>query len=220
MVALPALYVDVDDPSAEALARLQTCTLPPSCITFTGGGYHAYWWLDAPAADLSHAGRTLRALARHLGGDTLSVAQSLRLPQTINTKPDRGGLCHVIQMNDQRHSLGAFDALAGLDWQRQGREISRTTVLTALTKRLNSTLMQIVADRLVSMGYSGRGDWLSGPCLYPARHQHSDVHHSFGFNVRSGYGNCFRCGSILLKDICAAIGIGPHDYGGLYISSV
>lgn len=130
MVALPALYVDVDDPSAEALARLQTCILPPSCITFTGGGYHAYWWLDEPAAELSHAGRALRALARHLGGDTLSVAQSLRLPQTINTKPDRGGLCHVIQMNDQHCSLGAFDALtpdhAG---QPQQREQLHTTVI-------------------------------------------------------------------------------------------
>ena len=222
VVALPALYVDVDDPSAEALARLQTCTLPPSCITFTGGGYHAYWWLDAPTADLSRAGRALRALARHLGGDTLSVAQSLRLPQTINTKSDRGGLCHVIQMNDRRCSLGAFDALppdhAGQPQQRE--KPYTTTPATARASRLNSTLVQIVADRLVSMGYSGRGDWLSGPCLHPARHRHGDTHPSFGFNTRTGYGNCFVCGSMLLQDICAAIGIRPHDYGGLYISSV
>jgi hypothetical protein len=67
----------------------------------------------------------------------------------------------------------------------------------------------------VGMGYSGRGDWLSGPCLYPARHQHGDVHPSFGFNIRSGYGNCYVCGSILLKDICTELGIRPADYGGL-----
>lgn len=125
----------------------------------------------------------------------------------------------MIQMNDQRYSLKTFDTLAGLVWQRPDREISPTTVLTAQANRLNPALVQVIADRLVSMGYSGHGDWLSGPCLYPARHRHDDAHPSFGFNVVSGYGNCFRCGSILLKDICTEIGIHPIDYGGLYVNA-
>jgi hypothetical protein len=74
-----------------------------------------------------------------------------------------------------------------------------------------------VNDQLTRLGYIQQGDWLSGPCLHPAQHQHDDVHHSFGFNVRSGYGNCFRCGSILLKDICNTLGIQPADYGGLFV---
>jgi hypothetical protein len=74
-----------------------------------------------------------------------------------------------------------------------------------------------VSDQLSSLGYIQQGDWLSGPCLHPAQHQHGDVHPSFGFNVQSGYGNCFRCGSILLKDICHTLGIQPADYGGLFV---
>ena len=38
VVALPALFVDVDDPSIEALTLLQCATPPPSCIVASGGG--------------------------------------------------------------------------------------------------------------------------------------------------------------------------------------
>ena len=55
--------------------------------------------------------------------------------------------------------------------------------------------------------YKQKGDWLNGPCIYPEKHSHSDNRNSFGFNVRSGYGNCFRCGSILAKNIAARVGI-------------
>ena len=214
VVALPALFVDVDDPSAAALSRLNGCILPPSCLVDSGGGgFHAYWWLDTPATDLSRAGRALRALARHVGGDALSVAQSLRLPQSRNTKPARGGLCRVIHLNDRHYPLDAFDTLAGMDdLQSQAHHKPYTTP----ARRLNLALVLAVADRLAHMGYSGRGDWLSGPCLFPARHRHDDTHPSFGFNIRSGYGNCFVCGSILLKEICVALGIAPVDTGGFY----
>ncbi len=55
VVALPALFVDVDDTSLETLARLQYAQLKPSCIVSSGGGYHAYWWLNEPTADLETA---------------------------------------------------------------------------------------------------------------------------------------------------------------------
>jgi hypothetical protein len=73
-----------------------------------------------------------------------------------------------------------------------------------------------VSDQLARLGYVQQGDWLSGPCLHPAQHQHDDVHHSFGFNTCSGYGNCFRCGSMLLKDICTELAIDVDEYGGLF----
>ena len=89
VVALPALFVDVDNPSSDTLERLQSASPAPSCIVHSGGGYHAYWWLDTPTADLELARRLLRGLAAALHGDTLSVAQSLRVPSTVNTKPAR-----------------------------------------------------------------------------------------------------------------------------------
>ncbi|HLU11979.1 MAG TPA: hypothetical protein VK003_20050 [Oceanobacillus sp.] len=77
VVALPALFVDVDDPSSSALERLRSTSPAPSCIVYSGGGYHAYWWLGEPATDLELARRLLRGLAAALHGDMLSVAQSL-----------------------------------------------------------------------------------------------------------------------------------------------
>jgi hypothetical protein len=35
------------------------------------------------------------------------------------------------------------------------------------------------------------------------------------FNTRSGYGFCHVCGTLLLKDVCAALNIRPSDYGGI-----
>jgi hypothetical protein len=68
-------------------------------------------------------------------------------------------------------------------------------------------LVTHIVNVLCTRGYRQKGDWLNGPCIYPARHAHSDSKTSFGFNARTGYGNCFRCGSMLAKDVARTIGI-------------
>ena len=55
------------------------------------------------------------------------------------------------------------------------------------------------------------------PYLHPEWHAHADQHPSFGFNVRSGYGNCYVCGSILLKDICDTLNIHTAAYGSIFV---
>ena len=115
LLALPALFVDVDDPSPDTLRRLQAIQPEPSCITFTGGGFHAYWWLDEPLADMQLARQLLRGLQREAGGDLLSVAQSLRLVGTRNTKPDRqGALCRIVELQPRYYPLSAFEPLLPL----------------------------------------------------------------------------------------------------------
>ena len=84
-----------------------------------------------------------------------------------------------------------------------------------VTAVLNPDLMGRVEDILKRSNYRLAGDWLKGPCLFPHRHRHADEHPSFGFNYRTGYGHCFRCGSILLKDICQQLQLDPRLYGGL-----
>lgn len=208
IVALPALFVDVDDPSPDTLAKPRALRPTPSCITFTGGGFHAYWWLDAPLADLGLARCLLRALGRTAGGDHLSVAQSLRLPGSRNTKSQRGNaLCRIIELHDTPYPVAAFDYLLPRQTAPQVAQAPRKTPVQASDGRLNPALLDAVTGRLLDRGYTRQGDWLSGPCLYPARHHHDDAHPSFGFNTRTGYGHCFRCGSILLKDMCAVLGI-------------
>jgi hypothetical protein len=218
LVALPAVFVDLDDPSSDALRRLRGLRPAPSCITFTGGGFHAYWWLDEPLKDMGLARSILHGLGRAVHGDPMSPVQCLRLPGSLNTKPHReNALCQIIALTDHNHPIATFRHLQSRRMHRGMRRTARLAAAHHSRDTRNPALLQAVTDRLTGMGYVRRGDWLSGPCMYPAHHQHGDVHHSFGFNMVSGYGNCFRCGSILLKDICNTLGIQPADHGGLSV---
>lgn len=109
VVALPAFYTDVDDPTDTTLVKLRRARLPPSVIVHSGGGYHAYWLLDEPTSDLNTARQVLQGLARTFGGDGLSSAQSLRLPGTVNCKPERSGaLCRLVETSDRHYRLSDF----------------------------------------------------------------------------------------------------------------
>lgn len=100
---LPALYVDIDDPSEDAMWRIyELC--PPSMIVNTGGGWHGYWILVEPLeiddTNRHEIKRTLKGMAVACGGDTkvAELARVLRMPGTVNTKPDRGGVvAHVVE---------------------------------------------------------------------------------------------------------------------------
>lgn len=207
IVALPALFVDVDDPSSDALQRLQAASPAPSCIVHSGGGYHAYWWLDEPTVDFELARRLLRGLAAALGGDPLSVAQSLRVPSTVNTKPSRHhACCHFIELHQWRYALDDFNAFLPAARQCEVRYASHQSSPYIP----NPDLVAQVAKALLVRGCKRRGDWLNGACPFPERHKHDDQHPSFGFNTHTGYGFCHVCGTLLLKDLCPALGIQPH----------
>jgi hypothetical protein len=205
VIALPALFVDVDDPSLNALTRLQCADPAPSCITFSGGGYHAYWWLDHPTTDLQMARQGLRGLAAALHGDSLSIAQSLRVPLSRNTKPSRGNaLCEVLELHERRYPLEVFTAYLPRTAVMQRKPSARPPQTPFMP---NANLVGRITDALTACGCKRRGDWLNGACPFPERHKHGDRHPSFGFNTRTGYGFCHVCGTLLLKDLCAAFDI-------------
>lgn len=85
---------------------------------------------------------------------------------------------------------------------------------------LNPDLVAAVAAHLRDMGYRSNGPWLNGPCPYPERHAHRDDRPSFGFHTSSGYGWCFVCGSIRLKELAPRLGLKPLAYGGLVARSL
>jgi len=214
VVALPALFVDVDNPSSETLARLQCAQPSPSCIVSSGGGYHAYWWLDEPTVDLETARQLLRGLATALHGDSLSVAQSLRVPSTINTKPQRyQAMCHLIDLNERRYHLSDFISL--LPVSTSSNRVERQPSVPAGPYIPNIDLVARVTEELIRRGCKLRGDWLNGTCPFPERHKHDDQHPSFGFNTRSAYGFCHVCGTLLLKDVCTALNVRPSDYNSM-----
>jgi hypothetical protein len=204
VVALPALFVDVDELSLEALTRLRSFSPSPSCIVASGGGYHAYWWLDEPTSDLTTARLLLHGLATALDGDRLSVAQSLRVVGSVNTKPSRNGLlCRLVALHERRYRINDFTAYLPHPTPRATQQrIQSTTPYTP-----SPDLIARVTHALMQRGGKQRGDWVNGACPFPEHHKHGDRQPSFGFNTRSGYGFCHVCGSLLLKELCPALGI-------------
>jgi hypothetical protein len=196
VIALPALFADIDDPSADTLMRVHQFNARPSCIVHSGGGYHAYWWLEQPTRELDKARRTLHALAINLDGDHMSIAQSLRLVGSINTKPARNGaICRIVELGEQRYTLEHFAGLLP----------SLPSPQKPVPHEQIADLTAAVAHIFSLQGYTRRGDWLNGPCPYAGRHKNGDQHPSFGFNTRTGYGFCHVCGSMLLKDLYPAV---------------
>lgn len=78
------LHADIDDP--DGLDRLLNFKIKPTAIVFSGGGYNAYWKLNAPIADQEMAEGINRWLVEQLDGDSAAtdVSRILRVPFTIN----------------------------------------------------------------------------------------------------------------------------------------
>jgi hypothetical protein len=147
-------------------------------------------------------------LATALHGDHLSVAQSLRLPSTINPKPQREGAgCRLLNLSERRYRLQDFAAFLSRSTLRPPSH--RTAFTTPYVP--SAELIAHVTQALIRRGGKVRGDWVNGACPFPERHQHRDQHPSFGFNTRTGYGFCHVCGTLLLKDLCAALDLHPSN---------
>ncbi len=120
---VPALWVDIDcdgDPYQrdQNLTRLRDFDPVPSFIIDSGGGWHGYWLLEEPFHIQSETDRQkiagiLRGLFSALGGDpeyVKTVAGIMRLPDSVNTKPERGDVVvTVIESHPEpRYALATF----------------------------------------------------------------------------------------------------------------
>jgi len=127
VASAPALWVDIDcdddpDQRAAALEKLHIFDQKPSILLDSGGGWHVYWLLDSSYTlendeDRQHIAHILHGLSAALGGDTdyvKSVASLMRLPESANTKPERGGVVAAIAEfhPERRYPLAAFEWLA------------------------------------------------------------------------------------------------------------
>ena len=96
---VPALWIDIDSADPRDLEKLKAFDPAPSFIISSGGGWHGYWLLEQPFVLEADEHRQkiaagLRGLFAALGGDpgyVKSVASVMRLPGSVNTKPERGG---------------------------------------------------------------------------------------------------------------------------------
>lgn len=87
----------------EAIKAAADFPLLPSSIIDTGGGVHAIWRIKPVVVStdsLPVLKATLRGIAQYLKSDpsVAELARVFRLPDTVNTKPDRdNALCHLIE---------------------------------------------------------------------------------------------------------------------------
>lgn len=110
---LTALYADIDakDYGGDLQrAREQVASLQPSITVASGGGYHGLLLLDTPLAihddNRADVKRTLKGIAKHVSSDpsVAELARVLRLPGTVNTKPERAGArCEVVDAQPIRY---------------------------------------------------------------------------------------------------------------------
>jgi hypothetical protein len=243
-VELPALFVDLDTPGDQVLDRLHSFSLPPSCIVRSSGhGHHAYWFLASPTRDFERADRALRALATFLNGDSvLTVTHNMRLPGTINTKPERAGaLCRILELHPQRrydlaqftpYSATPMGSARGMPFQvaatpsdapaHNHRQPSAPTASWQQARAtegrlgdLNPDLVRDVVDCLMT-SYGGfmksNGEWISALC--PCGHKLDSPGRHFGFCPAAGLGYCHgRHGRLMLKDLCHVLKIDLRAYG-------
>ena len=80
---------------------------------------------------------------------------------------------------------------------------------------LNPRVLDAIAHELLRRDFKQQGDWLHGCCIHSERHKNGDRNPSFGFNTRTGYGHCYRCGTMLTKEVCGTLNIYPDQLGGL-----
>jgi hypothetical protein len=120
--AIVALYVDIDDSSDEALDRLQNMHYPPTCVIYSGGGFHGYWLLREPlyvSSDKERANveRTMQGmiLAYGAGADVKAkdITRILRTPffYNIKDKYPEPLLCEIAYFDDAESDRYRFSSL-------------------------------------------------------------------------------------------------------------
>ena len=217
LVALPALFVDIDRPVPEALETLKR--LPPATATLSsGGGVHAYYLLGEPTTNLNRADRIIKGMNLLVEGDSaMNISTSLRLPGSINTKPTRDHApCKLLDLQPQNvYSLDEFP-----EYHPPAQIAPRLRSDLYQHTNLNPQLIQAVLDELYrnyqASPKNSHSCWHKALC--PCGHNHDAPGAHFWIDSTAGAANCFgKHGSFNLHRLSTVLGISPADYGGLYI---
>lgn len=192
-------------------------TFPALAETYTvasggGVGRHVYFFTGSLPASVKAMGTPIGNL--ELCGEGRQVVA----PPSIH--PVTGQPYRIERASDILHFPDLADLAAWIEsfkprqtaqaWQPPAR-----LTLPAGDAPLNPRIIQKIRRVLESRDYRRHGDWLHGSCLHPERHKNGDRNPSFGFNTQTGYGHCYVCGTMLAKEVCAALDIDPATLGGL-----
>ncbi len=208
--------LDLDGVAGYAAFAATFPTLAETYTVATGGGIgkHLYWQVEQLPPAVKAMGTLLGNLEMCAAGRQIVAPPSLH-PTTHNPYVVEKNLpiLPVANLNGVVEWIEAFKKTPPMSqskWQPP-----RT--MPPISNDLNPRVIEALARHFENSGYRRYGEWLHGPCVYPGNHKNGDRHPSFGFNTQSGYGYCFKCGTMLAKDLCHALGIHPEGYGGLMV---
>ncbi|MBI5928544.1 MAG: bifunctional DNA primase/polymerase [Chloroflexi bacterium] len=178
--------------------------------TGSGKGHHVYFYVEKLPESIKAMGLPIGNLELCANGRQVVAPPSLH-PITGNPYRVHKALdiLRVETLNELAEWIKSFKAKPAF------APVHFLPVSPHDSAKLNPKVMEEIERHFLRQGYREVGEWLHGPCIYPHRHQHGDRNPSFGFNRFSGFGSCFVCGTILAKDICAAVGIDVSVLGGL-----
>lgn len=223
LLALPAIYADVDRSPDLVLPKLHTVP-QPSFIIASGAGTHLYWILTSPTHDLVRAGRILKGMASWLRADsTMTVDQIMRLPGTCNTKPHRQqAMCKILATTSHEYQLEDFFPYEILVEPIKNAHPQKCFTIRRQCNNPRSTLNEKLSDAVLRQlerhyAATARGNgWYACYCPFNHRQDRFPGDHAY-YRPDIGLFNCFgRHGQRLNHEIATALHIDINDVGGIY----
>ncbi len=203
---------DFDGPGAYSAFAALFPALAQSCTVATGSGQGKHVYLHADALP-----PTTRALDTPIGHIELQAEGCyVAAPPSIHPVTNRQytvekpvDILRVPDLDELVRWIESFKPRwQDTDWRPPQH-------LPPTNGTVNPDLIAAIADVLRQRRHRERGKWINCSCPNATGHKNGDRHPSFGFNLESGYGYCYVCGSMLAKDLCDLLGIDPRDHGGL-----
>lgn len=226
LLALPALFVDIDQPPAKAKAILAT-VMQASLVVSSGNGLHAYWFLEEASQDFVQADSILKGFAQAINGDSsMSGDQILRLPKSWHHKdPQAIKVCEILETHPHRYRLEDFQkyipanpAAMTITQMPKKPRCARMRFKSQKQKQLNPDLLQTLLAELrqayQASPYQGKG-WYKCLCIYPHQHDYPGSHAYY--HPEKGLFHCFgRHGQKLVWEVARDLQIDIDASGGLW----
>lgn len=198
--------LDVDDPAVAQALVAQFPTLAATFQVMRADHIHFYLQLADP---LSHA------CLKHWNATPKRETASLRGVGAYVVGPlsDHPSGERYIPNELPIARLTLFEQTQLLDWfAPSGPSAPRSSGGVQAIRRYPTRTVQrgeqeAIAQTLRRQGYHLNKAWLNGPCIHPENHTNADQHASFGVNVESGVGHCFKCGNYAPSEVAAALAL-------------
>lgn len=176
--------------------------------TGSGHGYHCYYYATTLPATTEVKDTELGNIELKAEGRQVVAPPSIH-PDTgkVYTPHKRVGIRRLDDMVDVVLWIQTF--IPQQSWQPPA-------VTAPHTETLNPAVLAALRSHFESVSHKVHGDWINCSCPNARAHRHGDRVYSFGYNTTSGWGHCWRCGTITTKALCEYTGIDYRSMGGLF----